>query len=205
MQQHQQQQQKVPEVERSNVASPNKGKIKSVLLQVRRDDSQSNSVVELSPEQDYSLGSPAVVSLERMSTPVTSLKALVKKAKAQEIQITQRLICEVKVNPDVPYDGCRLNSNALHVIGSLENECVRLSLLEPRVGMQSNEDCKNCLQLQHERDHYQKYAEHFRSELSVAVNELEQANEERQVVVSMYTKSILQNDDLKCMQFIKRD
>lgn len=178
----------------------------AVLLQVSV-GSVEDSFVELSPRQIANLGSPPVVSLERMAVPGKKNSGM-------------RLLCEVRENAEVADDGCRLSAPTLKIIGSSVNECVRLLVLEKFQSAAGSTSAKPCddleerwaelkkreglveqleqtlQKLSHERQWYKMQAESFRAELAAATEELDLVMEERQVAVSLYTKSRMVEEEL---------
>lgn len=178
----------------------------AVLLQVSVGPVE-DSFVELSPRQIANLGSPAVVSLERMVVPGKKNQGM-------------RLLCEVRDNAEVADDGCRLSAPTLKVIGASVNDCVRLLVSEKFQSATSSASVKNTEDLEerwaelkkreglveqleqtlqklsHERQWYKMQAESFRAELAAATEELDLVMEERQVAVSLYTKSRMVEEEL---------
>lgn len=167
-----------------------------VLLQVTSSKALEDSVIEMSPNQIASLDFPAVVRVEKM------LKTKKKPT------IFSRMICEVQENTSLIDDHARIGPHTMKVLKTPEGECVRISLIDklkpyddsnPEKGDKPTQqkkrenivaDLKQTLEkLAYEKTWYQSQAEKYRSELASAMEELDLAMEERQVAVSMYTKS----------------
>jgi len=159
-----------------------------VLLQAAVGSSVPDSVIEISPRQNESLGHPPVVRIER--------RVGVKPSKVG----VSKLLVEVVENSDLTDDECRLSTATLKVVGVPAKDCVRLTHLEcltkqvattegsaqqpkERKGHsgQNRDEAIEAMQaelnkLEHERDWYMQQAETFRSQLAVASEELDLAS-----------------------------
>eukprot|EP00615_Pteridomonas_danica_P016126 CAMPEP_0114401588 /NCGR_PEP_ID=MMETSP0102-20121206/17334_1 /TAXON_ID=38822 ORGANISM="Pteridomonas danica, Strain PT" /NCGR_SAMPLE_ID=MMETSP0102 /ASSEMBLY_ACC=CAM_ASM_000212 /LENGTH=253 /DNA_ID=CAMNT_0001564689 /DNA_START=21 /DNA_END=779 /DNA_ORIENTATION=+ len=175
-----------------------------VLLQVSSSQSLKDSVIEMSPNQIACLDFPAVVRVEKMI-----------KTKKKPTKTFCSLICEVQENETLIDDHAHLGLQTMKVIKTPENECIRISLVErlkpynPTDGGEDNKwtqlqkreniviELQQTLEkLTYEKSWYQAQAEKYRSELATAMEELDLAMEERQVAVSMYTKSRMVEQEL---------
>jgi hypothetical protein len=158
-----------------------------VLLQAAVGNSVADSVIEISPRQNESLGHPPVVRIER--------RAGVKPSKAGVL----KLLVEVVENADLTDDECRLSFATLKVVGVPAKDCVRLTHLECLHNVATSERSAQqpaenralsgqkrdetieamqaeLIKLAHERDWYMQQAETFRSQMAVASEELDLAS-----------------------------
>jgi hypothetical protein len=186
-----------------------------VLLQVTSSNALEDSVIEMSPNQIASLDFPAVVRVEKM------LKAKKKPAGFSRIicevkENTSLIDDHARLGPytmkvlKTPENEC-VRISLVDKLKPLDEPLPEGEGGEVDVNTSSSNhkwtqqkkresivaELKQTLEkMAYEKAWYQSQAEKYRSELAAAMEELDLAMEERQVAVSMYTKSRMVEQEL---------
>jgi hypothetical protein len=193
-----------------------------VLLQVTSCDTLEDSVIEMSPNQIASLDFPAVVRVEKMiKTKKKSSKKefsrlicevnenaslvddharlnlstmkIIKTPENECVRIS--LVDKLKPYNDLNNTTTLTTSNELGSENNNQQSDNRWTQLKKRENIVL-ELQQTLEKLTYEKSWYQAQAEKYRSELATALEELDLAMEERQVAVSMYTKSRMVEQEL---------